>query len=121
MSDIRQQINSVYIRHTAWLMDSGFITCVCGRDNLTITEHAKHFTEVLVSELDLEKESHPNVPISVPEFDAEGQPVMDERMVQPVQKCNFEWVTKERWVTPWVEVGDRETSEQLSTRLEANR
>lgn len=53
MNDIRQQIESVYIRHTAWITDGGFITCVCGRDNLLITEHAKHVAEILVSELGL--------------------------------------------------------------------
>jgi hypothetical protein len=40
-------ITSTYIKHAAWMTDKGAITCACGRDNLIITEHAKHFTDEL--------------------------------------------------------------------------
>ena len=77
--------------------------------------------QAVIDALGLEVDEHPNVPISVPEFNEDGSPVMDERMCPPVQRRHFEWVTKRRWVTLWEEVGPRETSEQLSARLEALR
>jgi hypothetical protein len=74
----------------------------------------------VIEVLQLEPEIHPNVPISVPEYNDDGSPVMDDRWVPPVHKRHFEWVTKRRWVTPYEEIGERETSAELSARLEAN-
>jgi hypothetical protein len=85
------------------------------------TEGSPSLGEHLFARLGLELENHPNTPVSVPAYDDEGNPVMDERLVQPVQRHRFEWVTKQRWVTPWEEVGERETSQELSDRLEESR
>lgn len=75
-------------------------------------------TQAVIDALGLELEVHPNCPIWVADYHEDGSPVMDERMIQPIHKHHLEWVTKQRWVTPLVEVGERETSAELSARLE---
>jgi hypothetical protein len=57
-------------------------------------------------------------PISVADYHPDGSPVMNEYMFPPIHKHHFEWVTRRRWVTEPVEIGERETSEQFSARLE---
>lgn len=71
--------------------------------------------------LGLVEEYEETVPIWVREFDDDGSPVMCNDMVPPHPKSHIEWVTKRRLVTPWEEIGDRQTSQRLSARLEANR
>ena len=73
-----------------------------------------------IAELGLEKETHWG-PVSVAEYHEDGSPVMDDRMFPPIHKHRLDWVDMERWVTPWREVGERETSEQISARLQAQR
>jgi hypothetical protein len=56
MSDIKDQIITLYIKHNAWMTDGGLIECACDDGkNLTISEHAKHFADVMVSELGLSR------------------------------------------------------------------
>jgi hypothetical protein len=77
--------------------------------------------DAIVHELGLAEEAHPNVPEWEPAFDGEGNPIMDDRFIQPQQKNKLMWVAKRRWVTPWEEVGERKSSAQLSAGLNQDR
>ena len=61
----------------------------------------------LVSELGLELEVFQSIPVFIPEFDDDGQPVMYPNRIPDIQKSRLEWVTKHRLVTPLIE-GDVE-------------
>lgn len=65
----------------------------------------------------LTEDINPNAPVWVPEFNEDGSPAMDDRMVVPHQKHHVEWRKLRRWVTDWEEISERITSEQLSERL----
>ena len=81
--------------------------CRCGWTWEGNQAHRTHVAEAIVETLGLELEVLQSVPVFVPEFDSDGSPLMDSRMVQPIQKSHLEWVTKHRLATPWKE-GDVE-------------
>ena len=62
---------------------------------------AGYLAQAIVDELGLCEEVNPNAPISVAEYDSDGEPIMDDRLFLPVHKHHIEWVTKRRWVTKW--------------------
>lgn len=111
MTDIRARIAEV-LREQRY---SELQSCCPGED-----EHAAHVADVLAEQLGLTQETHWG-PICVFEFDDAGNPVMDDRVFVRMQKSHFEWVDRARWVTPWLEVGPRETSAALDKRLERDR
>lgn len=74
-----------------------------------------------IEALGLTEEVNTCVPISVPDFNEDGTPMMDDRMVILTHRHHFEWVTKRRLVSPWEEVGERETSQELDARLKQAR
>lgn len=61
--------------------------------------------QAAIEAIGLEKEVRTNVPISVNDYDDDGNPIMDERLLIPTPKSHFEWATKEHWITSWVETG----------------
>ncbi|MCV7174790.1 hypothetical protein [Mycolicibacterium sphagni] len=77
--------------------------------------------QAVVDALGLEPDVRESVPVWVPQFDDAGEPVMNEKWWPPTQESRLEWKSEARWVTPFVEFGQRETSEQKSARLEAAR
>lgn len=72
----------------------------------------------LVAALGLEIEEVARQPVSVPEFTAEGEPVMCTDCVVPRQRHRFEWVDRRRWVTPWEDAGPRISSEEMHARMD---
>lgn len=98
MIDIQQRIEDIVAKHGE-LEDSGGV-CECGW--WTKGEaHAAHVASVITAKLGLIEDVHPNAPVSVPEYNEDGSPTMDDRMILSVHKHHIEWVTKRRWVTEW--------------------
>lgn len=101
----------------------------CGEPTMVITRvlvehHGKSSAYIalkIAEALGLAEEIDQCYPVSVPDVDSDGKPLMDERWHPPIQRHHFEWVARQRWSTPWVEISERETSVALSERLEAMR
>lgn len=77
----------------------------------------RHLAMMIKDDLGLTPEDHFG-PITVPEYDKDGHPIMNCHLFPPQQKWKFHWVTRQRYVTDWLIISEPETSEELSDRLQ---